>query len=202
MAEIVDRHLGDHRHVAARGFVPGHHRLAQFIEVAESLEDQQIDPGFEQGIDLFAESGARFGEGSRSQRFDAHVERAHGAGDERAVGRLAGQPHAGQIDGLQLFGEAERAQTLPGGAERVGFQDLGARLGVLLMDLANHVRRGEVELIEAAIDEHAARVEHGTHRAIGHNHTAGQLVTKFLGAGTDGCSHERRSQMPSAAQMR
>src|SRR5260370_9130251 len=62
------------------------------------------------------------------------------------------------------------------------------------MDLANHVRRGEVELIEAAVDEDTARVQHGTHGAIGHNHTAGQLITKFLGAGLDGCSHERWSQ--------
>ena len=177
---------------------PAMHRLAQFVQVAEGLEDQQIDAGFEQGIDLFAEGGARFGEGGGSERLDAHVERSHGAGDERAVGRLAGQAHAGQVDGLQLFGEAERAQTLPGGAEGVGFQDLGAGFDVLLMDLANHVGRGEVQLVEAAVDEDAARVEHGTHGAIGHDHAAGQLVTKFLGAGTDGCSHERRSQMPFA----
>ena len=176
----------------------GHHGLAQFVEVAERLEDQQVDAGFEQGIDLFAEGGARFGEGGGPERLDAHVERSHGAGDERAVGRFARQAHAGQVDGLQLFGEAERAQTLPGGAERVGFQDLGAGLGVLLMDLANHVRRREVELVEAAVDEHAARVQHGTHGAIGHDYAAGQLVTKFLGAGTDRCSHERRSQVPFA----
>ena len=73
VAEIVDGHLRDHRHVAAGGFVRGHHGLAQFIEVAESLEDQQIDAGFEQRIDLFAEDGARFGEGGGAERFDAHV---------------------------------------------------------------------------------------------------------------------------------
>ena len=112
-----------------------------------------------------------------------------------AVDRMTGpsrtrQPDPRQIDGVQLFREAECSQTLPGGAERVGLQDLGARLRVFLMDLANHVGRREVQLIEAAIDEHAARVKHGTHRAIGHDHAARQLVTEFLGTGTDRCSHE------------
>src|ERR1039457_4789780 len=57
------------------------------------------------------------------------------------------------------------------------------------MDLANDVGRGEVELIEAAVDEDAARVEHGTHGAVGDNDAGRQLVAEFLSAGTDGCSH-------------
>src|ERR1022692_3149345 len=65
------------------------------------------------------------------------------------------------------------------------------------MDLANHVGRRQVELIEAAVDEHAARIEHGTHGAVGHNDAGRQLVAEFLGAGTGGCSHEKRSQVPS-----
>src|ERR1019366_10054641 len=79
--------------------------------------------------------------------------------------------------------------TVPGGAEGVGFQDLGAGFGVLLMDLANGVGRGEVKLIEAAVDEDAARVEHGTHGAIGHNDAGRQLVAEFLSAGSGGSSH-------------
>ena len=100
---------------------------------------------------------------------------------------------AGPIDVLQLFGDAERGQPLPGGAERVGLQDLGARLDVLLMDLPHHVGRGEVQLVEAAVDEHAARIEHGAHGAIGHHHTAGQLLTELLGSGLGG-SHFRGSR--------
>ena len=49
----------------------------------KGLENQQIDAGFEQGIDLLAENGARFGEGGRAQRFDADAQRTDGAGDER-----------------------------------------------------------------------------------------------------------------------
>ena len=190
MAEIVDGHLRDHRNFAAHGFMPGRHRFTQLVQIAESLEDQQVYAGFQQGIDLFAEGGARFGEGSRPQRLDAHVERSHGARHKRAVGRFARQADSRQVDGVQLLRQAERAQTLPRGAEGVGLQNLGARLRVFLMDLAHHVRRREVQLVEAAIDEHAARVKHGTHCAIGHDYAARQLVTKFLGAGTNRCSHE------------
>ena len=173
----------------------GEHGLAQFVQIAEGLEDQQVDAGFEQRVDLLAEDGARFGEGGGPQRLDAHAQRTHGAGDDtRRPGRFARQAHAGLVDGPQLFGEAERGQALPVGAEGVGLQDLRAGLDVLLVDLADQVGRREVQLVEAAVDEDAARVEHGAHGAIGHHDAAGQLVTKFLGAGTHGCSHERRSQ--------
>ena len=36
--------------------------FAEFVEIAESFQDQEVDAGFEQRIDLLAESGAGFGE--------------------------------------------------------------------------------------------------------------------------------------------
>ena len=61
-----------------------------------------------------------------------------------SVGRFAGQAHAGLVDGLQLFGDAEGGQARAVGAEGVGFEDLGAGLDVFLVDLADQVglRRG------------------------------------------------------------
>ena len=173
----------------------GHHRLAQFVEVAEGFEDQQVDAGFHQRVDLLAEGGAGFGEGGGAERLDAHAERAHGAGDERpplAASRARRTPARLMSPSFSAMPNAASRGAV--GAERVGFQDLGAGLDVLLVDLAHQVGRGEVQLVEAAVDEDAARIQHGAHGAIGHHDAAGQLVAKFLGAGTRRCRHEKRSQ--------
>ena len=168
----------------------GEHGFAQLVEVAEGFEDQQIDAGFEQRVDLLAEGGAGFGEGGGAERLDAHAQRADGAGDEwPSFGGFARQAHAGLVDVLQLFGDAEGRQARAVGAEGVGFEDLGAGLDVFLVDLADQVGLREVQLVEAAVDEDAARVEHGAHGAIGHHDAAGQLIAELLGAGTHGCSH-------------
>ena len=112
----------------------------------------------------------------------------------RILGRFARQPHAGLVDGFQLFGHAEGGQARPAAAEGVGLQDLGAGFDVLLVNLADQVGLRKVQLIEAAIDEHAARVEHGAHGAIGHDDSAGQLIAEFLGAAAGSCVHGETSQ--------
>ena len=124
------------------GIARGDDGFAQFVQIAEGLEDQEIDAGFQQGIDLLAEGGARFGEGGGSERLDAHAQGPDGAGHEGAVlGGLARQAHAGAVDRLQLLGHAERGQARPAGAEGVGLEDLGAGLDVFLVNLADHVGR-------------------------------------------------------------
>ena len=89
MAEIIDCHLGDDRNFTARCVVDRVDGLAKLIEVAEGFEDQQIDTGFEQRVDLLAESGARFGEGGGAERFDAPVQRPDGSGDEAPLAACA-----------------------------------------------------------------------------------------------------------------
>ncbi len=174
----------------------GQHRFAQLVQVAEGFEDQHIHAGFRQRIDLLAECGARFGEGSRAERFDAHAQRTYGAGHEGRIARgFARQLHTGAVDILQLLGHAESRQAHAVGAEGVGLQDLRASLDVVLMDAAHQVRRRQIQLIEGTVEEHAPGVEHGTHGAIGHQHAARQLVTEFLGACASGCHHwETRSR--------
>jgi hypothetical protein len=103
--------------------------------------------------------------------------------------RFARQPHARLVDGAQLLGQSERRQAHAVGAERVGFQNLGAGLHVLLVNLPHHVGRGEVQLIEAAVDENAARIEHGAHGAVGHHGAARELLSKLFGAGCGGGRH-------------
>ena len=74
------------------------------------------------------------------------------------AGRFARQAHAGAVDVAQLLGDAEGGQARAVGAEGIGLQNLRAGLDVLLVDLADQVGRREVQLVEAAVDEDAARV--------------------------------------------
>jgi hypothetical protein len=60
-----------------------------------------------------------------------------------------------------------------------GLQDLGASRHVLLVNLAH----------EAAVDEHAARIEHGAHGSIGHHGAARELLSKLFGASCRGGRH-------------
>ena len=50
----------------SKGFVRGADGFTEFVEVAEGFEDQQIDAGFQQRIDLLAENGAGLGERRRA----------------------------------------------------------------------------------------------------------------------------------------
>ena len=65
----------------------GANRLLDLLEIAERLEDEQIDAAFDETFDLLAEEFARFVLARRTVRLEAHAERADGAGDERAIAR-------------------------------------------------------------------------------------------------------------------
>src|SRR5439155_19185930 len=93
----------------------------------------------------------------------------------------------------------ECGQAGPRATERIGLENLGAGFDVLLVDAANQVWRREIELIEAAVDEDAARIEHGAHGAIGHHHTAGETFTKLLSAADGNGIHGRSgAELPYA----
>jgi hypothetical protein len=58
-------------------------------------------------------------------------------------------------------------------------KNLRARLQVFLVHRQNHCRVREIQLIEATIDEHSARVKHGAHGAIGKDRAVGEDVGKL-----------------------
>ena len=58
------------------GFARGEHRFAQFVQIAEGLEDQEVDAGLHQRIDLLAECRAGLGERRGPERLDAHAQRS------------------------------------------------------------------------------------------------------------------------------
>jgi hypothetical protein len=132
---------------------------------------------------------AGLGEGGGAEGLDADAEGSDGAGDEGAfLGGLAGEAHGGAIDVAELLGDAEGGEARAAGAEGVGLENLGAGFDVLLMDLPHHVGGGEVELVEAAVDEDAAGVQHGAHGAVGDPDASRQLFSKLLGPAA-GCGH-------------
>ena len=168
MPKVVDGDLSHDRHIRPRRFACRHHRLAQFVQIGEGFKNQQIDARFHQGIRLLAKRSARFGERSRPQRLDTHAQRTHGARHPgRIPGRFARQAYRRPIDRACLFRQTESRQPRPRGAERIRLQNLRAGLHVFLMNLTNHVGRREIQLVETAVDEDAARVEHRPHGPIG-----------------------------------
>ena len=62
--------------------------------------------------------------------------------------------------------EAERPELDAVRAEGVGFDDVGAGADVFLMDLGDQIGLGDVQRVEALVDEDALRIEHRPHRAV------------------------------------
>ena len=179
-------------HFVAGGLARGVYRLAEFVERGEGFQDQQIDARFEQRLDVLAKQGARFREGGGAQRFDADAQRPDGARDEGGVaGGLARQPHARLVDGLQLVGESESRQPGAVGPESIRLENLRAGLDVLLVDFPDQCGRGEIQLVVAAVDEDALRVQHRPHGPVGHKDAACELFAKLLRSGDGHAAFER-----------
>ena len=83
----------------------------------------------------------------------------------------------------QLFGKTECTQPDTVTAEGITFNHFRAGFDVFLVDFLHHLRRGKVQLIEAAVDENAFGIEHGAHSAVGHYNFRLQLAAEFSGAG-------------------
>ncbi len=161
------------------GFARGQQRLAGFIQRGHGFNDDEVDAGGGECGDLLAECGARLVEAGLAQRLEGHAQRTYGASDPGFAGLLFaqmgdglfGQAHAGCIDVGHFAGEAVAGEAEAVGAEGIGFKDLGAGLEVVLVHGEDELGIGEIQLVVAAVDEDAARIEHGAHRAVGKNRT-------------------------------
>ena len=67
-----------------------------------------------------------------------------------------------------MFHQAVGHQLRPVSSERVCFYDVHAGFDVIEMNLADQLRIGKIQFVEAAADEYSFAVEHRTHRAITH----------------------------------
>ena len=161
---------GDLRHHRQFGidFARRQNRLVQLLEVAERLQNDEIDPFFVQGRDLFAKGFARFGEGDLAQRLDADAERADGPGHHgvEALGGLAGQTGAFAVNLGQLVNTAVFRQPKRIGAEGVCFYDLGTGLKIFQVDAPDQVGLRQVQLVVTTVNEDSFGQQKCPHGAI------------------------------------
>ena len=92
---------------------------------------------------------------------------------------LASQTHAGYVDLRHFSGQAMAREAKTVGAKGVGFQNLSARLQILLVNRQDQAWVGKIQLIVATVDEDAAGVEHGPHGAVGKHGAAGKDVSQL-----------------------
>ena len=164
----ADRHLRHHGHrgihIARRG-----DRLADLVQVAEGLEDEQVGAALLQSLHLLAKDLARFFGRGRTIRLEPDAERPDGSRDEDVVsllGRFTRDLRGTPVQLVRLRREPERGELDPIRAEAVRLEHLGTRLHVRAMHVAHEVRRAEVQLVVALVDEDAPGVQHRAHGAV------------------------------------
>ena len=105
---------------------------------------------------LLAEDVFGFVEAGLAPRLDAHAERPDRPGHVRRVARrVPGEAGARHVDAVHPLGQPEGGELEPIGAERVGFDDVGAGPHVGLVDADHEVGLRQVQLVEGTIEEHA-----------------------------------------------
>jgi hypothetical protein len=179
MAILGEGHLR-HQGKMRGNLLGGPHRLHQLRERRESLQDQEIHPGFGQGGDLLPESLAGFHRLHPAQRGQGNPKGPYRAGDpHRAAGvrrSLTGQLHPRAVEAGHLILQTVLRQPVTVRPEGVGLQDLRPGLQIQPMNLSDDLRGFHVQRFIAAIKGEAPGVEHRAHRPIGQHRTPGQTL--------------------------
>jgi hypothetical protein len=187
VAVVVDGDHDENRQIGC-GFKRGVESFARFVQRRHRLDAEKVDAVFGQNAHLFGERGAGFVEAGFAERFKTNAERTHGAGDPScdlgAAGLLfaqmgdglAGDAHPSGIDVGHLGSKAMAREAKAVGAEGVGFKNLRAGLQIFLVNGEDQRRIGEIELVVAAADGHAAAIEHCAHGAVGEKGTTSEDV--------------------------
>src|SRR5579863_4495425 len=110
-----------------------------FFEISESFENQQIDATLNQYFNLLSKRVACFLKRSFSQRFDSGSQRANRSPHPHieAFGGFAGNANAGSIDVAHFVSQAVASQAKRIATESIGFNNLGSRLQVFVVNPAN-----------------------------------------------------------------
>ena len=172
VAVFIDGHLRHDRQLWI-DLARGEQGLVQLLQIAEGFQNEQVDALFVEGLDLFAEGVARFGEGDLAQRLDAHTERPHCACHEsvEALGRLASDASAHAVDVSQTIQTSVLSQAKRIGAKSVCLYDLCPGLEIVVMDVADQVRLREVQLVVTTVDEDALGIQKRAHGAVAKHRT-------------------------------
>ena len=118
--------------------------LADFGQVAEGFDDQQVSPSLDQGNDLLGECLAGLLGLHAAERRQAHAQRPDITSYQDILAcfehHLAGQFHAGPVDLGYLSVQPMSGQLVAVGAEGVGLDDLRAGFDIEAVDLGDQVR--------------------------------------------------------------
>src|SRR5262249_31977474 len=168
-AIVFGRHLRDDRKTRHRAHRAD--RGLQLVEVAERLEDKEINAALGERRGLLSKRRLRFVEARPAPGLDAYAERSNRSSyPRRIVCRLTCDSCAFEVDVVDLVGESEVRQLEPVRAERVRLDDVGAGAQIFLMDVGHEPRLREVQLVEAVVEKNPARVEHRPPRAVTDEH--------------------------------
>ncbi len=109
---FIDGHLRNNRNIRVH-VTRGQQRLMEFLDVAERLQNDEIDADFDQSGDLFAECGAGLFERRLAERLDTDAKRTYRPTDPpiEALGCLTGEPGSGKIYFVNPVGHAVPGQT-------------------------------------------------------------------------------------------
>ena len=138
------------------------------FEVSECLKNQQIDTALDQHFNLLSKRLASFLERSFAQRLDSGSQRANRSRHPHieAFGGLSGDPHARPIDVVHFVSQTVPAQTKRIATKCIGFNNLGSRLQVLMVNATNQVRLGKIQFVVGPVDKDALGIKQRPHRPI------------------------------------
>ena len=172
-------HTGDDRQ-GGDGTDPPH-GLPELAEVVEGLEDEEVHAVVGQNPRLFARGLEGFTGADAAHRSELRAHRTDGARDPCAVaGHFPCQSGCGFVELDGLVGQPEGPQSKSVGAEGVGGENLGPGVEIGAVDFLHHLGVGERHLVIAAVDEHSAAVDFGSHGAIEQHHALLEGVEERL----------------------
>ena len=129
------------------------------------FEVQDIDTAFDERDGLIRIGRAHFVEGDAAGHRDRLRARAHRAGDEARplrcrsrIRRLARQLRRNEVDLVHLVLQVVLGEHDARAAEGVGLDDVGAGVEIVAMDLLDHIRPRQHEMLVAALEAGPAEV--------------------------------------------
>ena len=175
----------------------------ELLQVAEGLQDEPVHAALGQPARLAGEMGDRLAPARSVPTARSGCRAGRSRPPPRArprAARWASAAAARLISSVRSL-QPEGRELHRVGAEGVGLQDLGAGPDVRLVDLLHQAGLLEVQLVVADVDEHAAAVQHGAHRAV---EDVDAAVGEELAEGAHGqlTAAYRRRAIPLVAQVR
>ena len=177
IAIFVDGYLGDHGQF--RIYLSSRQNcLVKFFQIADRLQDEQIDSALGESTDLLMKRFTRFLKRNFAQRFNPDSQRAHRSRNPpvETFRRLMRQTRAGKVNVVNLIGKGMASQAEAVCAKRVGFNDFSSSLKVFVMDVADQIGLREVQFVIAPIDEYPFGVQQRTHGPVAQD---GRLLKPF-----------------------